>query len=149
MSFAETFRTHHTEISLVVGPLLALLIGLLPKVPVAIRALLFIGLMYFAVGIWGILLNWWLLLGLSIWYAVKQRLALGFLRIAARVLAVLLLGAAIVYYGFLLFTNPGEVIGNLWNPLLYLYLVPGVLAWLLADHVAEIATHPVNSTGTK
>ena len=138
MEIHDLFRTHHTEISLVAGPALAWLISRLPRAHAFIKVVLFCTCMFFLVGLWGLMLNAWLIFGVLVFYAIKRRWALGPLRYMALSIAVLLTGAALAFYGYLLFTKPGEFFANLRNPLMYVYVLPGMLAFFLAGRIQEV-----------
>lgn len=138
MQLHEFIRTYHTEISLIGGPVVAWLISKLPKLHVLFKAVLFVGVMFLLVGIWGLILNTWLLLVLLVFYAIKHRTALAPLQYLSLGLGVLLTSLAIAFYGYMLFTKPGEFFSNLRNPLMYVYALPGILALSLSGHIKEV-----------
>lgn len=137
MTLGQFVDTYHTEVSLVFGPVLVLCLFRWSLLPAWANALVALGTMFFAIGLWGIVLNAWVLITLALWLAVKSRGGLRVLRYFTLAVAVLLLLAAAAFYLFLLFTKPGEFFRSLGNPLLYLYALPGVLMFFFSRHLAE------------
>lgn len=137
MTLAQFVATYHTEVSLVFGPALVFCLFRWSPLPAWANALLAISAMFFAIGLWGIVLNAWVLVALAMWLAAKRRTGLRVLRYLMLALAGLLLLAAAAFYLYLLFTKPGELFRSLGNPLLYLYALPGVLVFFLSQHIAE------------
>ena len=136
MTLGQFVATYHTEVSLVLGPVLVFCIFRWSPLPAWANVLIVLAAMYFAIGVWGIVLNAWALIALAVWLATKRRSGLRVLRYLTLGLAGLLLLAAVAFYLYLLFTEPGELFRSLGNPLLYLYAVPGVLMLILSQHIA-------------
>jgi hypothetical protein len=137
MTIGQFVAAYHTQFSLVVGPLL--LFMLYRWVPLPWWTNLFVALvaMFFVIGLWGIILNAWAFAILFVWLASRRRTGLRVLRGFSFALAVALAIAAVAFYVYELATNPGEILGNLWNPLTYVYLLPAVLMFILADHLGD------------
>jgi hypothetical protein len=147
MTLGQFVATYHTEVSLVFGPLLVFSLFRWSPLPAWANVVTALALMFFAIGLWGIVLNWWVLLALTVWLLAKRRAGLRLLRYVTLGLAVLLLLAAASFYLYLLFTNPGEFFRGIGNPLFYLYAVPGVLVFMLSQLIAEKVESSSN-TGT-
>ena len=139
MTLGQFIATYHTEVSLVFGPLLVFSLFRWSHLPAWVNVVAALGLMFLAIGLWGIILNWWVLLALTVWLLAKRRTGLRVLRYFSLALALLLLVAAVSFYLYLLFTKPGEFFRSIGNPLLYLYALPGVLMFILSRHLAERA----------
>jgi hypothetical protein len=139
MTLGQFIATYHTEVSLVLGPLLVFSLFRWSPLPAWGNVVAALGLMFFAIGLWGIILNWWVLLALTVWLLAKRRAGLRVLRYVTLGLAVLMLVAAAGFYLYLLFANPGEFFRGIGNPLMYLYALPGVLLFILSQHIAEKA----------
>jgi hypothetical protein len=154
MTLGQFIVAYHTQISLIIGPLLLFVIyrGLpLPwwaNLPIALAA------MFYLIGLWGIILNTWAFAILFAWLASRRRGGLRVLRVFSLVVAVLLAVVAVAFYVFELFNNPMEILGNLWNPLTYVYLLPAVLMFTVASHLGEkidekLSTEPSRGGGAE
>lgn len=129
--------TNHDVLSLMLGP--ALLFVLLRWAPIPTWASLLAALitLFLVVGLWGIFLNLWAFALAGVWAASKAPIGLRVLRVLSMAVAVLLILAAIAFYTYLVVTKPGEFFKNLGNPLLLIYLMPGIAMLAVSHHFAE------------
>lgn len=132
MTLGQLIFAHHTEVSIVFGP--ALLFILLRWVPISPWASLGIAtaVIFFGLGMLGILYNSWLLVGVGLWAASRGRRGLKFLRVLTLLSSVVLFVAALAFYGYVLFTNPGDFWRNWFNPISVVYFVPSIVLFTLS-----------------
>lgn len=137
MSVGQFIGAYHTELSLLLGPLLLVVLYRWIPLPWWANLVLVLAAMFYLVGLWGIVLNAWAFAVLFVWLASRRRGGLRFLRGFAFVVAVILTVAAIAFYAYELFKDPLEFLGNLRNPLMYVYGLPAVLMFVLANVLGE------------
>ena len=137
MDIGEWFKEHHTTISLVGGPVIIWLVWRIPKLHWTLKLILLAGLLFLAIGVWGMILNSYLVPVLLVLYSAHKGFALKPIRYLTLGLAVMLLVAAVAFILYVFYQHPGAIIKNLLNPLLVVYFVPGFLAIIFSNMVKE------------
>lgn len=137
MTIGQFVMTYHTQVSLVFGPILIFVLLRWSPLPRWANLLIAFGILLVALGMLGVIYNLWAFAIALVWTATKGRGGRRFLYYVALGLGVLLILAAIAFYVFVFVTNPKEFFANWWNPLSYIYLVPGILLLTVADHFRD------------
>jgi hypothetical protein len=137
MDISEWFKEHHTAISLFGGPLIIWAVWKIPKLHWSLKFILLIGVLILAIGVQGIILNWWVVPLLLIWYAAHKGVALKPIRWLTLGLAVLFLLAAVTFLLYVFYQHPGDIIKNILNPLIAVYFLPGFLFMIFSNLVQE------------
>jgi lysylphosphatidylglycerol synthetase-like protein (DUF2156 family) len=137
MDIGESFKEHHTAISLIAGPLIVWLVWRIPKLHWTLRLILLVGVLLLAIGVWGMILNSYLVPVLLVWYSTHKGFALKPIRYATLSIAIILFVAAVAFILYVFYRHPDEIIKNLRNPLLVVYFFPGLLAMIFSSMVKE------------
>lgn len=137
MDIGAWFTDHHTAISLFGGPIIMALVWKIPKLHWSLKIVLVFLALFLAVGVWGIMLNWWVVPVLLLWYAAHKGVGLKPIRWLTLGLAVILLAAAVAFLLYVFYQHPDEIIKNIVNPLIILYFIPGGLLMIFSNMVQE------------
>lgn len=139
MEFGEWFKDNHTWISLIVGPLVVWLISRIPKLHWSLKVVLIAAVLFFAIGAWGIILNWWLIPACLIILAIRHKRGLVAIRYITLVIGAIALLIPIAFFIYLIFTKPGtySFFNVFIRPVSYIYFMPGVILLVISNVLRE------------
>ncbi len=137
MDFGEWFKEYHTAISLIGGPVIVWLVWKVPTLHWSLKLILVLIALFFGIGIWGMVLNAYIVPVVLIWLAAHKGIALKPIRWLTLGLAVILLLAAAAFLLYVFYQHPGDIIKNIMNPLIVVYFIPGFLFMIFSNMVQE------------
>jgi hypothetical protein len=137
MELRTWIQENHTLFNLVCGPIVMWLVWKIPKVHWSMKVgLTFIGILL-AVGVVGLFDNLWYLPIVLIVVSWRNGIALNPIRYLLLTSGILLIVAAIAFVIYACYQKPGNILQFLFNPLSFVYFIPGVVCISFANMAAE------------
>ena len=130
-------QDNHTLFNLVCGPIIMWLVWKIPTFHWSLKVGLIFIVLFLAIGVVGMIDNLWYVPFALILVALRNGVALKPIRYLLLTIGILLIIAAIAFVIYACYQNPSNIFQFLFNPLSYVYFIPGILCITFANIAGE------------